>query len=102
MTRDVAPYTLVGGAPARFIRERSCDLTYRLGPRILFDKATVALPASGRIGFVGRNGTGKTTFMNTLAGATRQHEGSIWLAGVALPLETLNAVTGRTAKIFKR
>ena len=34
------------------------DLTYRLGPRLLFDKATVALPASARVGFVGRNGTG--------------------------------------------
>ena len=36
------------------------DLTYRLGPRLLFDKATVALPANARVGFVGRNGTGKT------------------------------------------
>lgn len=31
VTRDVAPYTLVGGNPARFIRDRSRDLTYRLG-----------------------------------------------------------------------
>src|SRR5659263_654736 len=32
----------------------------------------------------GRNGTGKTTLINTRAGATRQHAGSITLAGVAL------------------
>ncbi len=31
VTKDVAPYTLVGGNPARYIRERSRDLRYRLG-----------------------------------------------------------------------
>mgnify|MGYP003331904244 CR=1 FL=1 len=31
-----------------------------------------------------RNGTGKTTLINTLAGATRQHAGSITLDGVPL------------------
>ncbi len=31
VTRDVAPHTLVAGAPARFIRDRSRDLDYRLG-----------------------------------------------------------------------
>ena len=31
VTTDVAPYALVGGVPARFIRERSHDLRYRLG-----------------------------------------------------------------------
>ncbi len=31
VTRDVPPYTLVGGNPARVIRERNRDLRYRLG-----------------------------------------------------------------------
>jgi len=31
VTKDVAPYTLVGGNPARYIRDRSRDLRYRLG-----------------------------------------------------------------------
>jgi len=33
---------------------------------------------------LGRNGTGKTTLMNTIAGATRQHGGRILLGGEAL------------------
>jgi len=31
VTKEVAPYTLVGGIPARFIRNRSRDLHYKLG-----------------------------------------------------------------------
>ncbi|MFC8597456.1 acyltransferase [Isoptericola sp. NPDC057191] len=31
VTKDVPPFAMVGGNPARFIRERSHDLTYRLG-----------------------------------------------------------------------
>lgn len=31
VTKDVAPYTIVGGNPARFIAERSRELTYELG-----------------------------------------------------------------------
>ena len=36
------------------------------------------------VALLGRNGTGKTTFMNTLAGATRQHAGRITLGGQVL------------------
>ena len=31
VVKDVAPFTMVGGNPARLIRERSHDLTYKLG-----------------------------------------------------------------------
>jgi maltose O-acetyltransferase len=31
VTKDVAPFAMVAGNPARFVRERSHDLTYRLG-----------------------------------------------------------------------
>lgn len=44
------------------------DITLRLGPRVLFDHATAALPENARIGFVGRNGTGKTTLFRMIAG----------------------------------
>lgn len=36
------------------------------------------------LALLGRNGTGKTTLINTLAGATRQHAGSVSLAGKPL------------------
>lgn len=44
------------------------DITLRIGPRVLFDHATAALPEGARIGFVGRNGTGKTTLFKMIAG----------------------------------
>ncbi len=44
------------------------DLTYRLGPRLLFDAASVMLPERARVGFVGRNGAGKTTLFRLICG----------------------------------
>lgn len=36
VTKDVPPYTVVGGVPAQFIRERSHDLRYKLNYRRYF------------------------------------------------------------------
>ena len=53
------------------------DLTYRLGPRLLFDKASVALPGTARVGFVGRNGAGKTTLFRMISGEISPEDGEI-------------------------
>ena len=53
------------------------DVTYRLGARLLFDHTSVALPPDGRIGFVGRNGTGKTTLFRMIQGELSGESGSI-------------------------
>ena len=53
------------------------DLTYRLGPRMLFDRATAAIPTGARTGFVGRNGTGKTTLFRMIAGDLSPESGTL-------------------------
>ncbi|MCM2253071.1 MAG: ABC transporter ATP-binding protein [Ramlibacter sp.] len=51
---------------------------------VILDRVSLSLPAGETMALLGRNGTGKTTLINTLAGATRQHGGTIHLAGAEL------------------
>ncbi|HTV32002.1 MAG TPA: ABC-F family ATP-binding cassette domain-containing protein [Methylocella sp.] len=61
------------------------DLTFRLGPRLLFDKATAALPSQARVGFVGHNGAGKTTLFRMIFGDLIPDSGLIsWPRGFRL------------------
>ncbi len=53
------------------------DITFRLGPRVLFDHASAALPEGARIGFVGRNGTGKTTLFRMIADELQPDTGTL-------------------------
>jgi ATP-binding cassette subfamily F protein 3 len=53
------------------------DLTFRLGARTLFDKATAVIPSGSRVGFVGRNGTGKTTLFRIIRGEVSPESGTI-------------------------
>ena len=55
------------------------DLTYRLGPRLLFDAASAQLPEGARVGFVGRNGAGKTTLFRLMRGEIAAESGTIAL-----------------------
>ncbi|MCI4678363.1 ABC-F family ATP-binding cassette domain-containing protein [Rhodoblastus acidophilus] len=55
------------------------DLTYRLGPRLLFDAAGLALPERAKVGFVGRNGAGKTTLFRLICGEIAAESGAIQL-----------------------
>lgn len=54
------------------------------GEAVVLHGVSLSLHAGQTLALLGRNGTGKTTLINTLAGATRQHAGSIRLGGVAL------------------
>lgn len=54
------------------------------GEAVVIHGVDLALAQGQTLALLGRNGTGKTTLMNTLAGATRQHGGTILFAGVAL------------------
>jgi len=51
------------------------------GEAVVLPNMSLTLPEGQVLALLGRNGTGKTTLINTLAGATRQHGGSITLAG---------------------
>ncbi|MEA2759140.1 MAG: ATP-binding cassette, subfamily er 3 [Methylobacteriaceae bacterium] len=55
------------------------DLTYRLGPRLLFDGTSAMLPPGARVGFVGRNGVGKTTLFRLIGGELAPEGGTIAL-----------------------
>ena len=54
------------------------------GEAVVLNNISLSLDEGRTLALLGRNGTGKTTLMNTLAGATRQHGGSIRLGGVEL------------------
>ena len=60
------------------------NLSAGYGEAVVLHGVSLSLSQGQTLALLGRNGTGKTTFMNTLAGATRQHGGSITLDGVAL------------------
>jgi branched-chain amino acid transport system ATP-binding protein len=54
------------------------------GEAVVLNGVSLSLDEGKTLALLGRNGTGKTTLINTLAGATRQHGGVITLGGVAL------------------
>ena len=53
------------------------DLTFRMEGRLLLDHVTAAVPPGQRTGFVGRNGTGKSTLLKLITGEYGPETGSI-------------------------
>ena len=51
------------------------------GEAVVVQGVSLALEQGRSLALLGRNGTGKTTLLNTLVGVTRRHQGSITLAG---------------------
>jgi len=60
------------------------NLSAGYGEAVVISNISISMQRGQTLALLGRNGTGKTTFMNTLAGATHQFGGSITLDGVAL------------------
>ncbi len=60
------------------------NLSAGYGEAVVLTHVSLALAEGETLALLGRNGTGKTTLINTLAGATRQHGGSILLGDVPL------------------
>ncbi|VWX63864.1 Amino acid/amide ABC transporter ATP-binding protein 2, HAAT family [Burkholderiales bacterium 8X] len=63
---------------------RISDLSAGYGEAVVLHGISLSLDEGRTLALLGRNGTGKTTLINTLAGATRQHGGSISLGGAPL------------------
>jgi branched-chain amino acid transport system ATP-binding protein len=60
------------------------NLSAGYGEAVVLHDVDFALGEGQTLALLGRNGTGKTTLINTLAGATRQHGGAIMLGAQAL------------------
>ncbi|ODU11237.1 MAG: ABC transporter ATP-binding protein [Rubrivivax sp. SCN 71-131] len=57
------------------------------GDAVVLSDVSFALPAGRSLALLGRNGTGKTTLLETLVGVTRRYAGSLRLGG--RPIHTL-------------
>jgi ATP-binding cassette subfamily F protein 3 len=55
------------------------DLTLRIAGRTLIENSSVSIPEGARVGIVGRNGTGKTTFFKAIAGDIGADDGLLKL-----------------------
>ena len=53
------------------------DISLRVAGRLLIDHASAILPEDGRVGLVGRNGTGKTTLFRAITGDIALETGDI-------------------------
>ena len=56
-------------------------LTCGYGDAVVLTDVSFSLPAGRSLALLGRNGTGKTTLIDTLVGVTRRHAGRILLGG---------------------
>jgi branched-chain amino acid transport system ATP-binding protein len=59
-------------------------LTCGYGEAVVLSDVSFALDGGRSLALLGRNGTGKTTLIDTLVGVTRRHAGRIVLAGQAI------------------
>ncbi len=55
----------------------AANIYLQYGGRILFDQISVVISSRDRVGLVGRNGAGKSTFLKILAGELTPDEGSL-------------------------
>lgn len=64
---------------------RTTRLTKRFGQRLVVDAVDLEVPASAVYGFLGPNGSGKTTTIKMLLGLIHPTAGAGWLLGTPVP-----------------
>ena len=77
------------------------DLVKYYGDSKILSDATLAIEAGEKIGLVGRNGVGKTTFLNILSGALEPDSGTVELVGgakVGMTSQSLYVGTGHSVE----
>src|SRR5947207_9685929 len=57
------------------------DLSLRIGGKLLLENASCTIAAGSRVGLVGRNGAGKTSFFRALTGEINAERGEIAIPG---------------------
>jgi ABC transport system ATP-binding/permease protein len=58
---------------------RLADIHLAYGTQVLLDKVNLTIQPGERWGLLGRNGTGKSTFMKLLTGGVKPDSGELWL-----------------------
>lgn len=76
------------------------EFTSRKGRRVAVQNLDLAVPAGGVHGFLGPNGSGKTTTIRMLLGLARATKGSMRLFGQPVP-ESLPQVIGRVGAVVE-
>src|SRR5947199_10727410 len=61
------------------------DFSAGYGEAIVLSRISFALPEGGSLALLGRNGTGKTTLINSIVGLTRRRAGAIHIGGQDVP-----------------
>jgi ATP-binding cassette, subfamily F, member 3 len=89
-------------------------VTYRIGGRVLLDRASAQIAAGAKVGLVGRNGAGKSTLLALIRGALVPDGGTIRMprgwrigflaqeapGGAATPMETVLAADGERSRLL--
>ncbi len=57
---------------------RLTDVHLAYGPQVLFEKVSLSIQSGDRIGLLGRNGAGKSTFLKLLGAEVRVDDGEFW------------------------
>ncbi len=70
-----------------------CNVTLHAGKRLLLRNASAAIGCGQLVALLGRNGTGKSTLLRSIAGLHRSYSGTISLLGNSNPTPAQRALT---------
>ena len=98
---SVAPATATQATPTGTdtLAIETAGLTKRFGQQLVVDNLDLAVPRGSVFGFLGPNGSGKTTTIRMLLGLAFPSAGRVRLLGHALPGSTAEALTSVGALI---